>query len=497
MYSPESNERMIATMESLGPSVAIPIAQCIESLEALDVKLGERLGQDAKDSLTNEELTNESRRVSRAVQRDPELEREEEALRNQAKIKDLEGSNTALVEELEQTRLELEGLRQEVAKIRLQHGVETAETKDITLQQLRNTSKADKEHIADLEAEVSVLRTTSEEQERQLERHRAELQSKQSLRDELQLLRVERDELAQSGKVNENLKKKIQALQASSKMSEAVTQDLERSQKEILALRNECAVLKQSNEEKQRTIENGEQAISDQRTARKRVDHELKTITQKLEAAEDRQGRDLETIQELNDRVRGLESHTHSMVSDSLHQELAKDTRIRELTALRDETRRENERLLERVDSLQHGVEEQKELLRNALLENSSQNEENDDLHAVDEYKVIASQLETLKAHPEKTDIIVRLLLSRIDVRRAEQRSAAGDVVQVSCFFFANNVDLSLAPLSPSSGIYPAVADSQQTSRYMNIANLHSKTSSTKPPSPISKIDSRSPRRLA
>jgi len=415
MYSPTSNERMVAMMEVLGPNVAMPIAQFIESIEALG-------DEDTKEV-----------RVS-SVQRDPGLEMEEELLRTRAIVRDLEERKASLAEELERTQSELAELRQDTAGISLRRRADSAESKDNILKQLRNASHVDKEHIADLEAEVAASRTTSEEQERMIDRFRAESQSRQDLRDQLQVMKAERDELVHTARANENLRKKIQSLQEASKAAETLGQDLENARRDIQSLREQCAALQQSNEERQKTIENGEQALSDQRTARKRVDYELKLLAQKLEDVTEQRSTDRDTIQEQKDRIRDLESASHNIVSDNLHQELVQDTRVKKLAASMDATRRENEQLVLQLRDSQRSLEGHKGLLRNTLSESSHEEDASSGtLKQSDEYKLIAGQLDTLRRSPDKIDDIARLIVARIHARGQESDGKKEEIIEVCC----------------------------------------------------------------
>jgi len=412
-------------MESLGAAVAIPIAQCIETLERMDQEAETISIYPSEERL---QMTPESLSVSLSIPRDPELVREEEVLRNHGKMKDLEEKNGHLTQELETARSELVKLQEQMATTTREADPEVDAH---TLKQLRATNIHDKEHIADLEAEVTALKNSSDEYEWQVERLRSENQSKQSLRDELQIVKLERDELAQTVRANENLKKKIQALTLSQKVSEDMNKALEKAQKDLKTLQNEHAALSKTNEERQKTIENGEQAISDQRTARKRVDHELKLLNQKLLAAEAKSDQDRGLIEEQKERIRDLESSSHDMVSNSLHHELAQDTRVKELTAAAEAKRKENTELLQRVHILQRNVEDQKELLRIAILENTG-GEQDDELKKMDEYKLIKVQLETLKTRPHEIDSIIRVIIARIDSQRQATAGAMEDLVEVS-----------------------------------------------------------------
>ncbi|KAB8339263.1 hypothetical protein FH972_022196 [Carpinus fangiana] len=314
MYSPVSNQRMVAVMEQLGAKVALPIASCIGQMDAADKRLVAEL--DAHTGVDSDvEGIGSPERINtpqlRGFRRDPDLEREERLFHAYANIKELEEKNTGLVSELERMRGQLANLEDDLteAKYRLENGGHVDASNEM-LEQLRLKSNRDKDYIAELETELGSARNGVESLERQLERLTADEASKQQLRDELQLLKVERDDLLQKSKASENLKKKIQTLQESDKAGQNLREDLEAAQEEVVQLRpfkDRCIALQRAYEEQGKTIANGEQEIFDQKTTRKRLDHEIKVLSQRLEAARERQQRDAETMNEQEERIRELD----------------------------------------------------------------------------------------------------------------------------------------------------------------------------------------------
>ena len=314
MYSPYSNQRMVEVMEQLGPKVALPIATCIGQMESLDHQLAESEGQtdfgsDADSMMSPDRVG--SPQVA-GVQRDPELEREERLIQAYSRIKSLEERNVALNADLTETRINAGQLEDELTdlKYRVEKGGLKGADNDM-LEQLKHKSAQDKEHIEELESEVSDLRDSAGAQERQLERLKADSESRQKLRDELQMLKVERDDLLQKSKASDNLKKKIQSLQETDKSNQSLRQEIESLQGEAQktkTYRDKCVSLQKTNEEKMKTIANQEREIFDQKSTRKRLDQEVKLYASKMENAKEQKQRDSDTIQELEERLRDSEA---------------------------------------------------------------------------------------------------------------------------------------------------------------------------------------------
>lgn len=206
-----------------------------------------------------------------------------------------------------------------------------------SFQQLNIQASRDKDYIAELEADLANATTTIEGQERQIERFKSDAESKQELRDELQLIKSERDELRQKTKANENLKKKIQALQEHERANASLRRELQGVQEQLSdldAIRERCSALEKANDENAQTIANGEQEIFDQKSAKQRIAHELNVLTQRYEQTHNMLAAAQETIRELEDRNQDLQSSHEDGVDglESLDAELAAESGISDET---------------------------------------------------------------------------------------------------------------------------------------------------------------------
>jgi protein HOOK3 len=314
MYSDVSNERMVTVMQSLGADVAMPIAQSIEEMENLDQKLGD-MGADTETGSDMDHSTDSegpSRNAPPLYERDPELEREEKLIKALQEKRVLENRILELSDDLKEAQDKCHNLEEELAESKFTLDRRRRTTMDEQdLQQLNLQAGRDKDYIAELETDLANATTTIDQQERQIEKLKADDNSKQELKDELQLVKAERDELRQKSKVNENLKKKIQALQEHEKANTNLRRELQSTQEqlqEVDAIRDRCAALEKANDENAQTIANGEQEIFDQKTAKRRIEHELKVLEQRFEQTRDMLSNAQETIKDLEDRVQDVSS---------------------------------------------------------------------------------------------------------------------------------------------------------------------------------------------
>lgn len=323
MYSPESNQRMGRIVVGLGPEVAVTIAAAMKQMEETDMSHTD--AADRSDfEVTSETSTpaepmseksvlplNERLSFGTSGERDPELEQEEKLIQAFKAIKDLESNNAKAATELEELRQDKEELQQafDAFKYEVENQGRKAAEND-TMKDMQLKAERDRDYIAELEAELETLRDKSNAQERQIERYKTDTDAKQKLRDDMQLLRAERDDLLQKTRMNENLKKKIQALQDQEKTNSTLREDLRSANdrlQDLDRLKDQCAALQKANAENLKLIANGEQEIFDQKTTRKRIEHEYKVLTQKWEAAKERQVKDHESITELENKLQTLE----------------------------------------------------------------------------------------------------------------------------------------------------------------------------------------------
>ena len=165
-------------------------------------------------------------------------------------------------------------------------------------------------------------------QKRRLDRLQGEEGSKQELRDQLQVVKAERDELSQKAKANENLKKKIESLTKETKQLEALREDYQQARERLAQLENveeRIEVLQNIIKENGQTLANGEQAIFEEKGKRTRLEHENLLLMKQLEQTRELQYKAEDAKQELEERIRELESAHHADRGDSLEDELSQD----------------------------------------------------------------------------------------------------------------------------------------------------------------------------
>lgn len=357
MYSPVANQRMVELMDTLGPEVAYPIAASISEVEYVDQRLADTnvnsgYGSDA-DTMAEPESHSLASKVL-SLHRDPELHREERLFELHARIKDLEQKNLELSNNLkssQDTGLELRVALDET-RAQLEHS-SLDPTNNHAYRALRARSTQDINHITELEAELESSRAAAADQKSHLDKLSTESRSNHKLLEDLQLLRAERDDLLQKAKANENLTKKIQALQEQERTSAALREEIEAANEQLGhldQLKDRCTVLQKANEENLNAISNSEQEIFDSKRVKKRLEHEVLLLTQKLEAALERQARDYQTIVEQESRIREFEATGQTLAmqaSGSLDHELAasEDPQI--------ELKSENAKLKEELARLQ------------------------------------------------------------------------------------------------------------------------------------------------
>jgi protein HOOK3 len=342
MYSEVSNARMINVMGTLGTDVALPIAQAIGEMEELDAKIAD-MGADTETGSDMDHSTDSEAPGMRVTsyERDPELEREEKLIKALQEKRVLEDRIADLSDDLKEAREKCTTLEEELAESKFTLDRRRRTTMDEQdLQQLNFQAGRDKDYIAELETDLANATSTIEQQERQMEKFKADGSSKQELKDELQLVKAERDELRQKSKVNENLKKKIQALQEHEKANTTLRKELQSVQEQLQehdAIKDRCAALEKANEENAQTIANGEQEIFDQKTAKKRMEHELNLITQRFEQARDMLNSAQETIRDLEDRAHdGTSARESSDDVNNLDAELAAESGTENAESRRD-----------------------------------------------------------------------------------------------------------------------------------------------------------------
>ncbi|KAL6707043.1 hypothetical protein ACN47E_004795 [Coniothyrium glycines] len=334
-FSPKSNQRMLQVMSQLGTKTAETIAAAIQEMQALDQRMSE-LGVDAE--LTPEPHLSGYRTPTRAVSgahstlgRDSELEQEAKLFEADKDRQALKSQVTKLKAELNANRERMGKLEEELAEARAYLDVragqaQRAQSDDV--EQLRNDLARDRQYIDQLETDLANSRDILDSQKRRLERLQGEEGSKQDMRDQLQLLKAERDELGQKAKANENLRKKIESLTKETKQLESLREDYQQARERLMQLETveeRCEALDKVIQENGQTLANCEQAIFEEKGKRTRIEHENLLLMKQLEQTRELQYKAEDAKNELEDRIRDLESAGQTDRGGSLEDELTED----------------------------------------------------------------------------------------------------------------------------------------------------------------------------
>lgn len=343
-FSPKSNQRMLQVMAQLGTKTAETIAAAIQEMQSLDVRMSD-LGVDAE--LTAEPNLSGYRTPTRAVSGQVPATGRDNDLEQEALLFEANKDRAALKLQVEKLRDEVNTSRSRIAQLEEELGEATlymddrksqaqrAQSDDV--EQLRNDLARDRQYIDQLETDLANARDILDSQKRRLERYQGEEGSKQDLRDQLQLIKAERDELNQRAKANENLKKKIESLTKETKQLETLREDYQQARERMMQLENveeRCEALEKVNKENSQTLVNCEQAIFEEKGKRTRVEHENLLLMKQLEQTRELQYKAEDAKNELEDRIRDLESATHANGGGSLEDELTQDENAKSIEDL-------------------------------------------------------------------------------------------------------------------------------------------------------------------
>lgn len=334
-FSPKSNQRMLQVMSQLGTKTAETIAEAIQDMQSLDQRMSE-LGVDAE--LTPEIHLTGYRTPTRAVSGaqsalggHSELEQEAQLFEANKDRQAMKIQIAKLKDELKSSRERILKLEEEVAEASAYLDVragqaQRAESDDV--EQLRNDLARDRQYIDQLETDLSNARDIMDSQKRRLERLQGEEGSKQDLRDQLQMVKAERDELSQRAKANENLKKKIESLTKETKQLETLREEYQQARERLIELENvqeRCEALEKVYKENSQTLVNCEQAIFEEKGKRTRVEHENLLLMKQFEQTRELQYKAEDAKQDLEDRIRELEAASHANSRGNLEDELTQD----------------------------------------------------------------------------------------------------------------------------------------------------------------------------
>ena len=332
-FSPKSNQRMLQVMAQLGTKTAETIAAAIQEMQALDMRMSD-LGVESE--LTVEPNLSGYRTPTRAVSgtnttlgRDAELEQEAQLVEANKDRHALRQHIGKLKKELETSRNRISQLEEDLAEATVHLDNRAAQPRDSDdVEQLRNDLARDRQYIDQLETDLAHARDILESQNRRLERYQGEEGSKQDLRDQLQVLKAERDELSQRAKANENLKKKIETLSKETKNLEQLREDYQQARErlqQLEAIEERCEALEKVNKENSSTLVNCEQAIFEEKGKRTRIEHENLLLMKQLEQTRELQYKAEDAKNDLEDKIRELESSNHTDRGGSLEDELEQD----------------------------------------------------------------------------------------------------------------------------------------------------------------------------
>jgi len=338
-FSPKSNQRMLQVMSQLGTKTAETIAGAIQDMQSLDQRMSE-LGVDAE--LTPEVHIAGYRTPTRAMSGaqaslggHSELEQEAQLFEANKDRQAMKVQIAKLMDELKTSRERIAKLEEEVAEASAYLDVragqaQRAQSDDV--EQLRNDLARDRQYIDQLETDLANSRDIMESQKRRLERLQGEEGSKQDLRDQLQMVKAERDELNQRAKANENLKKKIESLTKETKQLETLREEHQIARERLVELENvqeRCEALEKVYKENSQTLVNCEQAIFEEKGKRTRIEHENLLLMKQLEQTRELQYKAEDARQDLEDRIRELEAASHTNGSGNLEEELTQDENVK------------------------------------------------------------------------------------------------------------------------------------------------------------------------
>lgn len=334
--SPRSGEKMLGHMAQIGDS-ASHIAAGIQELQSLDKRMAD-LGVDqeltSEPSLSAANLSGyrtPQRAVSgagSAVGEKSELEQEAQLFEANKDRSSLRSQVTKLQEELHHSKSKVSQLEEELVEAKLHlddRGAQGATPDDV--ERLRDDLRRERQYIDRLETDHASAKDIIESLKKRMGRLEAEYDAKQELKDQLQLVRAERDELEKKAKANENLKKKIESMTKEAKALEATRQELQQARERMQDLEDieeKCAALEKVNRENIQTLVNSEQSIFEEKGRRTRLEHENIMLMKQVEQTKDRQYKLEDTNRELEDRIRDLESSGPGR-GDSLEDELNGD----------------------------------------------------------------------------------------------------------------------------------------------------------------------------
>ncbi|KAK3705794.1 hypothetical protein LTR37_013101 [Vermiconidia calcicola] len=313
MASPESNQKMAQRLMGLGRENAMIIASHLRQMVDSESGESQPVSRDESAYKSEQEMPGETKQSNGTSHRgvlyqDPSLEREEELLRAQATIDKLQASQAAAQLQLQELRQDKERLQEAFDVYRSEIDAKGRKSGgDDAFKKLQRQADNDKAYIEDLESRLQSSRSKMDNYERQLQRQKDESEAGQQLRDEMQMLKADNEDLHQKIKANENLKKKIQTLQEQEKANVQLREEVKQANdklEDLDRLKQLQASLEKEIIEKKGLIRNQEYQINELTTTRKHAEYDARVLAQKLSEARERHDRDHSAIEELREKLR-------------------------------------------------------------------------------------------------------------------------------------------------------------------------------------------------
>ncbi|KAI9823317.1 MAG: hypothetical protein M1832_002541 [Thelocarpon impressellum] len=330
VFSPRANQ-LVTRMQKLSVDTQAYIRDIVEEMTADDTQ-GSGSESPAGDR--------QSEQLPKQISKDPELLAEERLGKILAEKEDLAKDKEELQQEVGDLQNRLSRLQDnnEVLQGRLtkaedQLGVNGSAKKggrgdaDAVIRQLEMKLQEQEDDIANDEVRILQFQTEAEEQHRTIASLRTLADKSQQLQDELDEIKVERDGLAKKANTLDKYKQKLEAIQdleSENRQLHSEVEELHQQFKLADKERQDSFGLQMTIDRYRRTIEKVEQDHSDLQLIKRRLENDNAMLVKRVEGTAEKQARDVETISELQDKLRELESGAIHVPNDggSLENEL-------------------------------------------------------------------------------------------------------------------------------------------------------------------------------
>ena len=345
--SPASSQRLLPVIDSLPNPTKIALAEAVMRMQKAEEDLmvhsdemetGSEADAAAEYDDSSDQIMSSPPRSS--VKKD-DLQYEAEIIALSRDKRALEAQAADLQAELDSLQAYAESLEERVTEANLGIGSKgQKEGSDEEVRRIRSEWDKDKDLISALEAQNEDLQKKFSAQERELTKLKEDGRSKQELRDEVQQLTIERDEMLPKARGFLNLQKKVQSQQDEMKALERQKDSLlteNQALKELEPLKEKFTILEKADHEKYNTIANNEQKIFEMKQYEKRLEHDLYVLGQSHESLKTVYERAQANVTELSERLQDVESSREPgsvQRSDDLAAELGEQDRQEEMLVL-------------------------------------------------------------------------------------------------------------------------------------------------------------------